>query len=143
MNIGRTDQSIDARWTIGQGTAGVGDTFGMYSNGANRFTLTTGGAATFTGSVTATSFFESSDKTIKELIKDDYLVRDIDTITAKLYVKNGKQEVGYFAQDVQELLPSAVTSNDDGLLSLSYREVLVAKVQLLEQKIKELESKLN
>ena len=111
--------------------------------GVQAFNIANNRDAAFYGSITATSFFESSDKTIKTLIKDDYLVRNIDTVTAKLYVKNGKQEVGYFAQDVQELLPSAVTSNDDGLLSLSYREVLVAKVQLLEQKIKELESKLN
>jgi hypothetical protein len=44
---------------------------------------------------------------------------------------------------VQGILPSAVSKGTDGLLSLSYREVLVAKVQFLEQKVKELEAKLN
>jgi hypothetical protein len=97
----------------------------------------------FRGSVTATSFFESSDKTIKTLIQDNYQAKGIESIIAKLYTKNGKEELGYFAQDVQGILPSAVSKGEDGLLSLSYREVLVAKVQLLEQKVKELEAKLN
>jgi hypothetical protein len=101
------------------------------------------GAATFSSSVTATSFFESSDKTIKTLITDNYLVNGIESITAKLYTKHGKEELGYFAQDVQGILPSAVTKGTNGLLNLSYREVLVAKVQSLEQRVKELETQLN
>ena len=55
INYGRTDQGIDSRWTVGQGTASIGDSFGFYSGGANRFVLTTAGAATFSSSVTASS----------------------------------------------------------------------------------------
>jgi hypothetical protein len=105
--------------------------------------INTTGAATFSSSVTATSFFESSDKTIKTLITDNYSVNGIESITAKLYTKHGKEELGYFAQDVQGILPSAVTKGTNGLLNLSYREVLVAKVQSLEQRVKELETQLN
>jgi hypothetical protein len=150
----------DTNWTFGSYSAsgiqywmqvkyyGVGDDnrgFRVLNVNGNTIDFRVNGAGNgyFRAAVYATSFFESSDKNIKELIKNDYLVKDIDTVTAKLYIKDGKQEVGYFAQDVQELLPSAVTSDKDGLLSLSYREVLVAKVQLLEQKIKELEAKLS
>jgi hypothetical protein len=69
-------------------------------------------------------------------------VKGIESITAKLYTKHGKEELGYFAQDVQGILPSAVTKGTNGLLNLSYREVLVAKVQRLEKEVEELKSKL-
>jgi len=42
IHLGRTDQAIDNRWTIGQGTAGIGNNFGFYSAG-NRLVITTGG----------------------------------------------------------------------------------------------------
>jgi hypothetical protein len=116
----------------------------LRTNATTRLTIAAStGAATFSSSVTATSFFESSDKTIKTLITDNYLVKGIESITAKLYTKHGKEELGYFAQDVQGILPSAVTKGTNGLLNLSYREVLVAKVQSLEQRVKELETQLN
>jgi hypothetical protein len=93
-------------------------------------------------SVTATSFFESSDATLKTLVQDDYQAKGIDNVVAKLYIKNGKQELGYFAQDLEGILPSAVSKGSDGLLNLSYREVHTAKIASLENRIKELESQL-
>jgi hypothetical protein len=95
------------------------------------------------GQVTASSFFESSDMRIKELIEDNYKADGIESITARLYNKNGKIEVGYYAQDVQGILPSAVSVKEDGYLNLSYREVHTAKIAYLENKIKQLEEKLN
>ena len=93
-------------------------------------------------SVTATSFFESSDATLKTLVQDDYQAKGIDSVVAKLYIKNGKQELGYYAQDLEGILPSAVNKGTDGLLNLSYREVHTAKIASLENRIKELESQL-
>jgi hypothetical protein len=101
------------------------------------------GNTTFPGSVTATSFFESSDKTIKTLIADNYQAKGIESVMSKLYYKNGKQELGYFAQDVQAILPSAVSIGEDGLLNLSYREVHTAKIAQLEQKVAQLEAQLS
>jgi hypothetical protein len=93
-------------------------------------------------SVTATSFFESSDATIKTLVQDNYQAKGIGSVVAKLYIKNGKQELGYYAQDLQSVLPSAVSKGADGLLNLSYREVHTAKIAALEKRITELESQL-
>jgi len=92
-------------------------------------------------SITATSFFESSDATLKTLIADNYQAKGIDSVVAKLYIKNGKEELGYFAQDLQDVLPSAVSKGSDGLLNLSYREVHTAKIAYLEERIKQLEKK--
>jgi hypothetical protein len=237
INIGRTNQTLEQRWTIGQGVAGIGDSFGFYTGGSSRVNLQTNGnvvigttsdngarlqvsgtvsinggintyhvvsikssnaltygglgvysssndrfinmqhtgtegfietenagsgvmtplsfktggttrltiastgAATFSSSVTATSFFESSDATLKTLIADNYQAKGIDSVVAKLYIKNGKEELGYFAQDLQDVLPSAVSKGSDGLLNLSYREVHTAKIAYLEERIKQLEKK--
>lgn len=115
-----------------------------YTNPADVLTLNvSNNTATFISSVTATSFFESSDKTIKTLIQDNYQTKGIESVTAKLYLKNGKEELGYYAQDLQDILPSAVSKGTDGLLSLSYREVHTAKIARLEKRVEELEQLLN
>ena len=109
----------------------------------NALSIASTGAATFSSSVTATSFFESSDSRLKTLIQDNYQTKGIASITPKLYTKNGKVELGYYAQDFVGILDSAVSKGSDEMLSLSYREVLVAKVYALEQEIKDLKAKMN
>jgi hypothetical protein len=56
-----------------------------------------------------------------------------------MYVKNNRKELGYFAQDLQEILPSAVIKGEDGFLTLSYTQVHTAKIAYLEDKIAQLE----
>jgi hypothetical protein len=107
------------------------------------FALQVTGNSYMSGSITASSFFESSDATIKTLITDNYQAKGIESVIAKLYTKNGKEELGYYAQDVQGILPSAVGKGTDGLLSLSYREVHTAKIARLEKRVLELEQQLN
>jgi hypothetical protein len=106
-------------------------------------TLASTQAATFSSSVTATGFFESSDSRLKTLIQDNYQTKGIASITPKLYTKNGKVELGYYAQDFVGILDSAVSKGSDDMLSLSYREVHTAKIYALEQEIKELKAKMN
>ena len=101
------------------------------------------GGATFASYVYATSFFESSDIRLKTLIDGSAQIAGIENLQAKLYEKNGKIELGYFAQDAEKLMPYAVTKNTDGFLNLSYREVHTAKIARLEQRVAELEKQLN
>jgi hypothetical protein len=92
------------------------------------------GAATFSSSVTATSFFESSDSRLKNIIK-----RDGDVAYFKW--KNGqdnKTHIGYIAQEVQKANPDQVKADDKGMLSVNYIEILVQKVRDLEKEIAEL-----
>ncbi len=107
------------------------------------YALQVTGAVYSSAAITATSFFESSDSRLKTLIQDNYQTKGIASITPKLYTKNGKVELGYYAQDFVGILDSAVSKGSDDMLSLSYREVLVAKVYALEQEIKELKAKIN
>jgi hypothetical protein len=122
--------------------SGASSGFSFAIGGTTRFSIASTGAATFSSSVTATSFFESPDATLKTLVEDYYQAKGIESVIAKLYIKNGKQELGYYAQDLEGVLPSAVSKGSDGLLNLSYREVHTAKIAYLEQKIKQLENEL-
>jgi hypothetical protein len=113
----------------------------LQTGGSPRLTITPLGGASFTGNVSAPGFFESSDATIKTLIQDDYQAKGIDSVVAKLYIKNGKKELGYFAQDLKNVLPNAVNKGSDGLLNLSYREVHTAKIAYLEEQIKQIKKR--
>ena len=84
------------------------------------------------------AIYESSDKRQKTLIKDNFQAKGIESITPKLYTKNDKIELGYYAQDVQGILDNAVSEDEKGMLSLSYREVHTAKIYALELEVKEL-----
>jgi hypothetical protein len=108
------------------------------TNATVRLSIASTGAATFLSSVTATAFFESSDSRLKTLISDNYNAVGIESILPRLYEKGGIVELGYYAQDVQEVLPSAVVERMDGFLDLSYRQVHTAKIANLEREIKEL-----
>ena len=117
---------------------------GVFTTLQRTATLLDGSGNTlFPGNVTAVGFFESSDKNIKTLITDNYQAKGIESVVSRLYYKNGRQELGYFAQDVQSILPSAVNVGEDGLLNLSYREVHTAKIAQLEQKVAQLEAQLS
>ena len=43
IHFGRTNQTLEQRWTVGQGVASIGDSFGFYTGGSPRVVLTTGG----------------------------------------------------------------------------------------------------
>jgi len=137
---GRFIVDSDGSMVFENAASGTG---GATYTGTERFRISSTGAATFSSSVTATSFFESSDSRLKTLIQDNYQTKGIASITPKLYTKNGKVELGYYAQDFVGVLDSAISKGSDDMLSLSYREVLVAKVYALEQEIKDLKAKMN
>ena len=141
--------------TYGRGSSWVGgigihnNTQAYYAGGTHKWYKFDGTTATLnlsldgSGNLTATGgFFEGSDMRIKTLIEDNYVNMSILNVSAKLYEKNGKKELGYFAQDFEELLPNALSINENGFYDLSYRQVHTAKIAALEQRIKELEQQL-
>lgn len=103
-------------------------------------TSTDGGYRLYvSGSVGATGgFFEASDKRLKKELADNPIIENIAQIKPKKYLKDGKEELGYYAQDLQSILPSAVTEGKDGFLSLSYTQVHTAKIASLETEVAEL-----
>ena len=106
---------------------------------ANYLPLTGG---TLSGSLTATAFFESSDKRLKKQLEANFSPNNVQDIQTYLYEKDGKIEAGYYAQDVQDIMPYAVAEGQDGFLAVAYNQVLVAKVQYLENELKALKNEL-
>jgi hypothetical protein len=120
------------------GTSSAGSTISW----TNALAINSSYAATFSSSVTATGFFESSDRRIKDLVDQNYKVDGIEIVKPKLYKKNGVLEYGYYAQDFQEILPSAVYVGDNGFLNLSYTQIHSAKIAYLEDSIEEIKAKI-
>ena len=108
---------------------------GGWSAAANRWQLDMSGNQTVAGTSTATGFFEGSDSRFKQLIQDDYRVVGVQNIKPKLYIKDGKEEVGYFAQYFQSILASAVSESKEGFLNLSYTQVHTAKIAIIEDEV--------
>ena len=91
------------------------------------------------GNMTASAFFQVSDMRLKIVMPHQHIsVENIGPITYlwKDPKKRGSPQVGYSAQEVQKVMPYAVSVADDGMLSVNYIQVLVAKVAELEFKLK-------
>lgn len=97
--------------------------------------IASSGAVTFASSVTASGFFQSSDRRLKTILK-----RDGDVAYFKW--KDGRDDkthIGYIAQEVRKTNPNQVQKGEDKMLSVNYVEILVEKIRMLEKRITELE----
>jgi hypothetical protein len=118
-----------------RGSSGAGDV--LVDNSGSTLRIT--GNVSVAGSVTASGgFFDTSDSRLKIVVKDYEQPKGIENVAARMYVKNSRKELGYFAQDVEEILPSAVSEGEDGFLTLSYSQVHTAKIAYLEKEVAEL-----
>jgi len=122
------------------------------TNGTNRFKMDTGG--TFTATADIVAYGSVSDKSYKENIKPITGALNLvdklqgvtfdwkeDTDTSKMV--GIKEDIGFIAQDVQEVLPELVRENDNGKLSLRDKgivPVLVEAIKELKAEIEELKS---
>jgi hypothetical protein len=138
----KIQQSTVSDWYIGtsQGSASAQDlAIRDVKNGRIPFYLSAStGAATFSSSVTATGFIVSSDKRLKDIVS-----RSGDMITYKWKdKKDNRLHYGYVAQEVEKDNPDQVHTDDKGIKSVNYIEILVKKVNDLEKELKELKSKI-
>ena len=114
--------------------------FGLLHDSEATFTYNPSTNAMVVGTVTASGGFFNSDIRLKNLTNYDYNISGIKPITYSW--KDGrddKKHIGYSAQEVQKVMPDAVNEGEDGMLSVNYVEVLVAKIAELENRIKQLE----
>jgi hypothetical protein len=141
LNISNTSVPRSWEFAVGGSASGIGaGVFYIYDNtaGQQRMVIGTNGVATFAQQVYAQGFYESSDKRLKKEISDNPIIDNIEIIKPKLYLKDGKEEFGYYAQELEQVLPSSVTEGMDGFLSLSYSQVHTAKIAHLEAEVAEL-----
>jgi len=113
-------------------------------SGINALTLdmSEAGAATFNNNVTA-----FSDARLKDNIEtlEDGLAK-VEQLRGVTYTRNGRENVGVIAQEVEKILPEIVLTADDemGTKSVDYSRitaVLIEAVKDLSARVKELENK--
>jgi len=104
------------------------------------------GSMVATGNVTANNFVTTSDRELKsEITAISGGIDTIKQITAYTYNKNGEPDAGFIAQEVQQVLPYAVHSGNNGYLTMNDRPILAHLHQAvveLEERIKAIETKL-
>lgn len=92
----------------------------------------------------AKSFHATSDARIK--LDREKFEADLSEVNAYSYrfSRDGKRHVGLLAQEVEKVIPEAVTEQKDGLLTLDYNSVvavLVDEVNRLKKEVEELKKK--
>lgn len=105
---------------------------------------TINGALTCTGWMYAAGHKATSDSRLKEEKKRvSYDISSISTYHYRLKTDN-EYHIGLLAQEVEKIIPEAVSENKDGYKSLDYNAVvavLVGQVNALTKRIEELEKK--
>ena len=100
--------------------------------------VTSRGSITST-TITAANFITTSDRRLKSDIEP--LKNGLDTIKKFVsyeYVKDGVQDAGFIAQEVQEAIPYAIAEGEDGFLTMRDRPELA----YMHKAILELEARL-
>lgn len=102
--------------------------------------------STTTNSITAANFITTSDRRLKSDIKQiENPFEVLDSIKSYEYVKDGKKDAGFIAQEVQETIPYAIFENEEGMLTMSDRPLLAylyAAVMELKEENKQLKEEL-
>ena len=92
------------------------------------------------GTATATNFILSSDKTLKDKIKNIKASHvDIKWKNFELISEPGVKRSGVIAQELEEKHPEFIRTDKDGLKSVAYIDLLITKIAELEARIKKLE----
>jgi hypothetical protein len=133
-----TRQGANTKMFMGGTTAGA-TAFYIQSNTTNGVYLTAGG----------TSWTANSDIRLKNIISPiDSAVDKLTTLNPVIFSwksdDTNKENIGLIAQDVKEVFPQVIDTNEDGFLGVRYVElvpVLVKAIQELSAKVSLLENK--
>lgn len=120
----------------------------QHNDPSPNFSMSQAGVLTCKGSITASSFYESSDASLKENITSitEQAVNAVDCLQFKQFnFKNDEDKItkyGVVAQEVEAAgLDNLVKENENGEKSVDYISLLILKIEALEKRIAELEAK--
>ena len=106
------------------------------ASSAEAFFINHNAAATFISTVTASNFILSSDKRLKENIKKvDNKHIDVNWKTFEMKSDEGQSRYGVIAQELEEVHPEFVRTDDKGMKSVAYIDLLIAKIAELEARL--------
>ena len=115
----------------------IGGSAGLTYDGVS---LSVTGTITSSADMTSTDFDLSSDERLKTNITDLKPER-MDTVYKQFELKSqpGRMRCGVIAQELQEKYPELVKEDVDGMLSVSYFDLLIREIVFLKEKVKQLE----
>jgi hypothetical protein len=124
-------------FTLG-GTAGAAylhPTLGLVASGVSATGSIKGWSGYFTGSVTAASYYQSSDERLKTNIKTTGGLAVVDKLRGVTFdwKKDGKPSAGVIAQEVEKVMPSAVGSNDLGMKTVNYDQLVAPLIESVKE----------
>ena len=100
------------------------------------YRLDVSGNGRYTSTVTATNFILSSDKRLKNNIKEvDNKHISVDWKTFEMNSEEGQSRYGVIAQELEETHPEFVNTDPEGFKSVKYIDLLIAKIAELEARL--------
>ncbi|HEX2842103.1 tail fiber domain-containing protein [Hyphomicrobium sp.] len=122
------------------GSSFGGDTANLFWNNATKRlgigTSTPSYSLDVNGVVQATSFFQSSDRTLKDNIvqlrSGLATIEKLNPVTFD-WKKDGKHAAGLIAQEVSSVIPAAVSANVSGTLSVDYSQIIPYLVKGMQE----------
>ena len=100
------------------------------------YNLDVSGTGRFTAAVTATNFILSSDKRLKnnvEEVNNNHI--DVNWKTFEMNSEEGQSRYGVIAQELEEVHPEFVRTDKEGMKSVAYIDLLIAKIAELEARL--------
>lgn len=130
-------------WSALNGSGGFTERMRIDSSG-NLLVGTTSGSdkVTVNGDVSATNFNTTSDATLKT---------NVETLSGALnavmsmrgvsfdWIENGNSEVGVIAQEVEEVIPDLVNTNEQGIKSVKYGNMVAVLIEAVKEQQKQIE----
>ena len=107
---------------------------------SEKMRIANNGATTFTSTVTATNFINSSDERLKENIEEVCNNNvEVNWKTFNFKTEKEQKRYGVIAQELEKTNPEFVREDSKGFKSVAYIDLLIAKIAELEARIQKLE----
>lgn len=118
-----------------------GDT--LYLNYNNEYSSGTiiGSILTVSGNVTAPGYFHSSDARLKKNVETSPGLSIISKLRGVVFdwKKDGTPSAGLIAQEVEGVMPSAVHTDEEGMKSVEYDQLIAPMIEAIKEQQAEIE----
>jgi len=134
---------------IKAGSSGIQSLQFYVDNTSLALTLASNNVATFTADVNAPNFNSTSDANLKTNVET--LTGSLDAVKSLRgvsfdWLENGGSEIGVIAQEVEDVLPDVVNTNEDGIKSVKYGNMVAVLIEAMKEQqaqIDELKAQIN